>query len=171
MNGAYQHLVINHVPVVGYPIIFLILAAGVIHKSRDLVRAGLAGLVLLAIVSTLALRTGGPAAGVLFHYPNVTVVRQAVHEHAEAGEKATYTAWGIGVLAFIAFGLSIKNGSAPGALVILILLGALVVSVAYGRVGHLGGLIRHPEIESTPAAPPAGAQAPAPALPAGRQAQ
>ena len=61
MNGAYLHLVTNHVPVIGFPIVFLLLTAGAIRKSRDLVNAGLVGLVLLGIVTTVAWRSGGPA--------------------------------------------------------------------------------------------------------------
>jgi hypothetical protein len=155
MNGAYQHLLLNHVPVIGFPICFLLLAAGAVRKSRDLVNAGLLGLVLFAIVATLALKTGGPAAGVLFHYPNVTLSRPAVHEHAEAGEKCTYLAWALGVLGLLGLVLAKKSGEAPKILVLLLILGTLAVSVGYGRVAHLGGLIRHPEIEATPAAAPA----------------
>ena len=49
MNGAFVHLAFNHVPVLGLPFCLLLLFAAVGTKSRDLLRAACAGLVLVAV--------------------------------------------------------------------------------------------------------------------------
>ncbi len=146
MNGAYQHLLINHIPVVGFPILFLVLLTGRVRKSRDLLQAGLAGVVLLALITVGVWKTGGPAAHVLTHYPGVSVTREQIHEHAEAGETGAVIAGILGGLALAAWWLSRRAEGAPKALVALTILGALAVSGWMGYVAHLGGLLRHPEI-------------------------
>jgi hypothetical protein len=154
MNGAFVHLAVNHIPVVGVPIAFLILAYGMVRKSRDQVQAGLLLLVLMALVTVVAFKSGGPAAGTIRSLPGIE--RSDIHEHAEA---ADYAIWGnliLGALAFVGLWLSKGAEESPKGLTVLILLGSLFMSVVCARVAHLGGVIRHPEIESgfqAPAAP------------------
>jgi hypothetical protein len=151
MNGAYLHLAMNHIPVVGFPLCFALLTAGALRGSRDVIQAGFAGLILLAIITVPVWKTGGPAAHTLFTYPGVTLNRQAVHEHAEAGEFGVISGGVLGVLALIGWWLSRRPEGTPKVLLILTILGALFVSVCMARIAHLGGLIRHPEIEAAPA--------------------
>jgi hypothetical protein len=160
MNGADLHLTINHIPVIMMPLCFLVLLAGMLRKSHDLIQAGLVGLILTAIITVPVLKTGGPAAHTLFKYPGVSVERSTIHEHAEAATLAGRSSFVLGVLALIAWWFSRRPQGAPTFLVALITLGALAISVGFARVAHLGGEIRHPEIE---ASAPAGAMMMAPA--------
>ena len=166
MNGAYLHLVMNHVPVVGMPLSFLLLLAGVVRKSKELTQAGLVALILMGLITIPVFKTGGPAARVLHNTPGATIERGAIHEHAEAADYAFTASAILGVLALIAFVWGCRSESVPMVLSVIVLLGALATSVIMGRVAHLGGLIRHPEISNAPA--PAGAPAaetPAPTAP------
>jgi hypothetical protein len=145
MNGAFVHLAVNHVPVVGVPIAFLLLLAGMTRKSRDIVQAGFALLVLMALVTVVAVKSGGPAAHTLMSTIQ-GIERSSIHEHAEA---ADYAVWGnliLGAFALIGLWLSGRAEGAPTGLTALILLGSLFMSTVCARVAHLGGLIRHPEI-------------------------
>jgi len=153
MNGAYLHLAINHIPVVAMPICFLVLVTGALRKSHDLIQAGFAMLVLTALITIPVWKTGGPAAHTLFRYPGATVERSAIHEHAEAAEYGLVGSGILGVIALFGLWLSRRPEGAPTLLVGMVILGSLFVSTIFARVAHLGGEIRHPEIES--GAPPA----------------
>jgi hypothetical protein len=151
MNGAFVHLSINHIPVVGFPLCFLLLLAGNIRQSRDLVQAGYVGLVLIALVAVPTWYSGGPAARILKGNPDVQ--RSAIHEHAEAADWGAGLGSALGVLGLIGWWLSRRPEGAPKMILGMALLGSLFVSVVMGRIAHLGGLIRHPEIEADPNAP------------------
>ena len=163
MNGAYLHLVMNHIPVVGMPLSFLLLLMGILRKSKELTQAGFAAIMLMALITIPVFKTGGPAAHVVRDYPGI--VRAQIHEHAEAADYAFSAVSIVGVGALIAFVLLWRSGSIPSWLGIVILFGAFVTSVIMGRVAHLGGLIRHPEIVSG-AQPPAAVAATPASLPA-----
>jgi len=156
MNGAFLHLAFNHIPVIGVPFCALLLLGGMIRKSKDLVQASFAMLILTALLTIVAFKTGGPAARIVHSYPGVT--RAQIHEHAEAADDAFKAMDVLGILAIIGFWLSRRPEGAPKALTGVILLGALFMSCWFGWVAHLGGEIRHPEIESA-----SEAAAPAPA--------
>jgi len=148
MNGALLHLSVNHIPVVGFPLCFLVLLAGALRKSRDLVQAGMVGIILIVLVALVAWKSGGPAARTLFQYPGVSVERARIHEHAEAAEYAVIAGGILGALSLFGWWLSRRPEGAPAGLVWVIIFGCLFASVVLARVAHLGGLIRHPEIES-----------------------
>lgn len=146
MNGAFLHLSINHLPVIGAPVALLLLAAGLLRKSRDLIQAGFIALVVVGAVFYPVMRTGGKAAGLVHNLPGIE--GKQIHEHAEAADD--YGLWPaiiLGVLSLV--GLWKSNQSFPTSLVAIALIGALYLSAVMARVAHLGGLIRHPEIEST----------------------
>ena len=146
INGAYLHLVVNHIPVVGFPICFLVLLAGRLRKSRELLQVGLVGVVLIALLTGIAWKSGGAAAHVLTHYPGVTVTKEQIHPHAEAGEDGAVMAGVLGALAILSGWFVRRSEDAPKALVGFMILGTFAISLWMGYVAHLGGLIRHPEI-------------------------
>jgi len=156
MNGAFLHLAVNHIPVIGVPIAFLLMAYGMARKSSDVIRASLGLLVIMALAAVVAWRTGGPAAHIARDIPGIT--REDIHEHAEAGEHATVGGGVLGVLAIAGLWFMKRPEGAPKVLLGLILIGSLFMSMWFGWVAHLGGVVRHPEIESgyqpsPPAAP------------------
>jgi fructose-specific phosphotransferase system IIC component len=144
MNGAYWHLVLNHVPVVGVPVAFFLLAAGLARKSRDLVQAGFVILILMGLGAYPVVKTGGMAAGMIHGLPEI--VPGSIHEHAEA---ADFGFWGCliaGVISAIGFWQTRKTQQIAKKLTIVALIVSLWLSIVMARVAHLGGLIRHPEI-------------------------
>ena len=46
MNAAHLHLMVNHLPVVGTPVILALLLWGLVRRSRDIQRAALGGAVV-----------------------------------------------------------------------------------------------------------------------------
>src|SRR5437016_8282493 len=99
MNAAFFHLAFNHIPVIGVPFCFLLLTAGVGRKSRDLIWAGFVALVLVAILTIPAYKSGGRAARLIKDIPGI--VRADIHEHAEAADDAFVALEGLGALALV----------------------------------------------------------------------
>ena len=157
MNGALVHLAVNHIPVVGIPIGFLLLAGGVLRKSRDLIQAGLVAFVGVALVTFVVYKSGGPAARIVRDMTGVT--RETIHAHAEAAEDASVAIEVLGGAALLCLWLLTRPKGIPNALTALMLAGALGLSIWLGVVAHLGGLIRHPEIEAGVQAPPGASSA------------
>ena len=153
MNGAYLHLAINHIPVIGVPFAFFLLLAGLIKRSRDLVQAGFVTLIIMGLGAYPMVKTGRMAAHVLFSVPGTGVVPAAIHEHAEAADFGYWGAIGMGVLSLVGFFVMKKNQEFPKTWVVIVLVGSLWLSTVMLRVAHLGGLIRHPEIEQVASAP------------------
>ena len=148
MNYAYWHIATNHLPVVAMPFIFFLLLAGVISKSRDYVKAGYVAAIVVALITIFVWKTGGPAAHMLKNIPEVQ--GSDIHEHAQAAFFGLWSSEIVGALALIGLWLMRgENRSTRWPYVVLIF--SLWSSTVFARVAHLGGLIRHPEIRSTPA--------------------
>jgi len=145
MNAAFYHLAVNHVPVIGLPLVFLLLAAAFLRRSRELAGAAFIGLVLTALASFAALKTGGAAHELMDGIPGVQ--HPLIHAHGHAARWAWYGALALGILGLAGLRL-LRRGAFPRALTAVAALGALLVSADMAYVAHLGGLIRHPEIAS-----------------------
>lgn len=161
MNGAYIHLAINHIPVVGVPFAFFLFLIGYIRKSRDLVQAGFVVMILMGLGAYPIVKSGGMAAHVLRGVPEIT--RESIHEHAEAADFGFWGAVILGIFSLAAFWVTKKTQMISKTWTLIALVGSLWLSTVMARVAHLGGLIRHPEVAkdfappnaTTPVAPPA----------------
>src|SRR5690349_14989902 len=111
MNGAYWHLVINHIPVLIAPVGFLLLAGGLIRKSKDLVQAGFLALVFVAMTIYPVIKTGGMAAHLVHSLPGIEHAQ--IHEHAEAADYMLWPAIILGILSLFGLWKSEKSGGVP----------------------------------------------------------
>ena len=121
------------------------LLAGLWRSSRDLVGAGFTGLVLVAILTIPAYKTGGKTARLIHAIPGV--MRQNIHEHAEAADDA-FTASGSSGR-FVSGGPVAEfpaRSDRPNCSRFLSFLARWPCPSGLDGVAHLGGLIRHPEI-------------------------
>jgi hypothetical protein len=148
-NWAHVHLMINHIPVIGFPLVGLVLATGLVRRSRDLVLTGLALAVLLAGASFAVKQSGERAEEVV--EPAAWASEARIHDHEEAGERATIAALVTGLVAALAWlrarGQAAPGRQAPGAVLALVLVTSALMAWALE-----GGPIRHDEIASPPAA-------------------
>jgi len=145
MNAAHLHLALNHLPVVGIPIVAAILAWGAWRRSDEIVRLALTALVALAVAALGVYLTGEPAEEMVEGLAGVS--EAALEQHEETAVWSMYGALAMGALAFAA--LVIDRGrrfSRP--MVGAVLLAALAVSGSMAYTANLGGHIRHPEIRS-----------------------
>jgi hypothetical protein len=147
MNAAQAHLALNHLPIIGTLIGFGVLAGGLALRWPQVRRTGLAVLAFAAVATIPTFLSGEPAEE---HIENMTgVLKSRIHDHEEAGEFAiilSSLAGAAAALSLIAARMKREKPEtwlARGALAL-----ALLFFLTLARTGHLGGLIRHPELES-----------------------
>lgn len=151
MNGAQLHLMLNHLPVMGALFSLLLLSWAIIRRSPELLKTALVAVLLAGLSSIPAYMTGEPAEHVIEGMPGVD--EAFIDEHESMGKFALTSGIVMAVAAAIALGIGFLNPNRLilGALVVW-LLNALVFGVM-GYTAHLGGMIRHPEIRGSAAAP------------------
>lgn len=167
MNGAHFHLIVNHVPLFSLAFGFAAILWGQMKHSRELKTAGLLLLVLGAVSSVIALKSGEAAEHVVKNAADIVLVKGSIHQHEEAGELANVFAVIAGVLALASLVAAKFLARFEKPLAWVLLLVSLVGAGLQGRAANLGGLIRHSEIRE---GAPAAAQTPATAAPAAPEA-
>jgi uncharacterized membrane protein len=144
MNWAHIHLAVNHVPVILVPAALALLAWGVIRHSSELMRVGLASLVIAAAMGAAVYFTGEPAEGVIEDIEGIS--KPAIEEHEEAAGFAAVATVLAGVLAVGAL-FSARGGRAvPPMVLAATFVVTLAAAAALLRTAYLGGFIHHAEI-------------------------
>lgn len=149
-NGAELHLLINHFPVVGYPIVFIALAWGLFNRQNQIFLFGVYLSVLIWVSSFISYLTGEGAEDVLRELPDFNI--DLIHQHEDTAFIALIVG---GVAALLGLCLTpwfqnkvsfFKKASFErwGRLAVLGLI--LIVCVLFAVAAHQGGVIRHSEI-------------------------
>jgi hypothetical protein len=150
IDAAHIHLMLNHLPVIGAPLVLLLLTIGLLRGSRELVTVSLLLTVGLALASGLVYLTGEPAEELV---ENAAWFREPLVEAHEEQALVSLVAMLItGAVAGLA--LALRRRPRATAWLPRLAWGGLVVSaLLFGWVAWSGGQIRHDEIR------PAGPQA------------
>jgi len=148
MNWTHLHLALNHVPVLGVPLLTLLLGWGWLFRSRDIQRVALLWLALLSAVAIAIKFTGDNAAEV--DPQRFVAVKAYLNQHEQSADQATTAVFVLGLAA--ATGVFLGRGTRPVPKWILgIVLGlGVVAAVLFGRTANLGGQILHPSIRPHP---------------------
>ncbi len=152
MNAAHLHLLVNHLPIVGFAIGVLLLVATIIFRGdRGIFLASLIVIVMSGAGGLAAQLTGEPAEEVVEGLP--VVPESYIGTHEDAGKIATIiasitTVLGI-VIAVVVFR---RDGNIPMIAVAVLLVATLTTSAAMAWAGSTGGKIRHTEIRDGAAA-------------------
>lgn len=152
-NGAQFHMLLNHLPVVGFIGIVLALLVTLKVKSPDVRRFVLLATVLVGLSALPSLWTGEPAEEVIEDLPGIS--KKLIHEHEELAEKATILAVITAGVAALAFFVQRRRPETMDKSIPAVLVLSLATAGLMGWAAHEGGLIRHPEINPDPAAAPA----------------
>lgn len=152
LNPAHLHLMVNHVPVFGMLFSALLIAWGLLRKSEDVLRLGLALAFVIGLATYGVQLTGEPAEHEIVGIEGVS--RRIIHAHEEASEWATYLAAAAGVLGLVTLLMVRRRHRAGRGLAIVTLVVSLVGFAAVSRAALLGGEIRHPEARAGFVAPP-----------------
>jgi ABC-type Mn2+/Zn2+ transport system permease subunit len=147
MNGAYIHLLTNHLPIIGSIFAFCLLIAGMFWKSDHLKHAALVTVIISALFSIGSYITGEDAEHVVEDI--IGINHEALEEHEEAAE---ISMWALIITGAISLGTLAgfyqqKKYSGP---LVWLCLAFLFVSVLLTiHTGKEGGMIRHTELLRT----------------------
>ena len=159
INNAHWHVLLNHIPIIGVPMVAILLAWGIARANDAMVRLALVATVLMAGTAWLANFTGGRAEDEIKDAKYAWVSRDLIEEHEEAGDKSQIAAIVTGVLALGTLILA-RGGKSPHRTATLgVLLSLGTTAVLLGWTGWEGGKIRHNEfgVVTDSTALPAGA--------------
>jgi hypothetical protein len=142
MNAASLHLALNNFPPILDFAALLVLAAGLFSRSRAVVRAALALLLLAALIGVPVFLSGQRAQDVVKGLEGVNAA--AIHPHEEAAEWALGLFIAQGVIALAALWMFRARDFARWMLVLIVIIAAMTTMAAF-RTAYLGGNIHHPE--------------------------
>lgn len=152
ITPAHLHVLLNHIPIIGLPIIAALLIWGLLRREDAVIRVALIGAVLVALGTWGVDLTGDPAIDDI--RDQAWFNRAVVHAHEDAGDKTNILAIVAGVAALGTLVLA-RGGkpflrSAASVTLLLIVFAAMCAFWA----GWEGGKIRHSEFGLTPPALP-----------------
>jgi hypothetical protein len=146
MDWTHLHLALNHIPVVGVPLMILLLAAGWWRRRNEVVRATLWTIALLSAAAIAIKFTGDFAAEESTQ--RLAPSQAFVIRHEVSADQATTGVFLLGLATVLA--LFMARGARPlraWSLALVLLLG-IVTAVLYARTANNGGQIGHAEIRS-----------------------
>ena len=146
MNGAYLHLVVNHVPVFGALIGLGLLIYALVRKSPEVQKVSLGIIFLTGLAGIVAFVTGDPAEEAIRSQPwfsDAILLRH--HNTALIALIASIIG---GVVALVTLVVSHRRKAMVGWLVGLTLAVTAVTALLMGLAADRGAMIRHGEIRS-----------------------
>lgn len=151
LDTAHIHLMLNHLPVVGAPLLLLLLTIGLLRGSRELVLVSLTLVVGLALATGVVYLTGEPAEHLVAHAPWFR--ESLVEPHEEHAALSLMAVVATGLLA----GAALALRGRPLAVLWLsrvtwVALG--LSTVLLGWTAWSGGQIRHEEVRPATALRP-----------------
>lgn len=145
IDAAHLHLMLNHVPVIGAPMVLLLLTIGTWRRSPELITVSLALAVGLAGFTALVYFTGDPAEELLEHAP--WFPKAIAESHEEQALVSLVGALATGFLAGAA--LVARNRVWSGRwLRRMVWVALAATTLLLGWTAWSGGQIRHDEIRT-----------------------
>lgn len=145
INAAHWHALLNHIPVIGIPMVAILLVWGIAKANEAMVRLALLATVAMAALTWVVDQTGGKAEDEVKDAKLAWVSRPLVEAHEEAAEKAEIAAIVSGVLALGVLVMA-RGGKPPHrAATYGVLLGLGATATLLALTAWKGGDIRHDE--------------------------
>jgi hypothetical protein len=144
MNLAHVHLLLNHVPTIGFGFGIGLLVASLVRDSADLRRASYVVFFVVALVAIPTYLSGSAADFVLRTQPEL--LQDVVTAHQNAAMLALIPMEIVGLVSWLALWQS-RPWHQPAVLAL-----SIVTFVLMARAANIGGQIRHPEIVAAGAA-------------------
>ena len=144
MNLAHVHLLLNHVPTVGFAIAVSLLVISLVYTDDRLQRLSFGLMFLIAVVTLPLYLTGVAAAELIADRPEVSTA--LIRAHEDAALSAFVVMQLAGGAAWLALWQWRRFARPPRGMVLSVLLFSLVAMGLMAYAANLGGSIRHPEI-------------------------
>lgn len=144
MNDAHLHLLVNHFPIVGLFIGFLILLFGIIKNNATLKSTAYIIFIFCMIMGKISMMTGDKAE----HSVEEMAVfsHDYIHEHEEAAELFMKPLYVLGLVSIFGLVSIVKKRKSEKFVSICVVLIAAICLFLSKNVGTSGGEIRHTEI-------------------------
>lgn len=147
MNPEHAHLLLNHLPIVGSIIGFLILAYGVLFQKDVVTKVGLIVLFFVPVVAFPTQITGEKSEHIIEKREETTREdHQRIHEHSKWAHYAFFCSIAMGLLALVTFLGGTFSATVPRALAIVTLVLTIATLGLMVQAGNTGGQIKHVEI-------------------------
>jgi hypothetical protein len=144
MDAAQLHLMVNHLPVIGTPLVAALVLWGLYQGSREVLRTALGAAVIVAALSYPVFLTGDPAEETVEN--STWMQERLVHEHETRAEAGLVAVLSTGLLGGSVLWRSRGGKTVPMGTARLTLVGLLVSSGLFGWAALAGGRIRHDEL-------------------------
>jgi NADH:ubiquinone oxidoreductase subunit 4 (subunit M) len=145
LDAAHIHLMLNHVPVIGAPLLALLLTIGLVRGSRELVTVSLVLAAGLAVVTGFVYLTGEPAEKLVEHAPWFREAMVETHEEHATVSLVAILATGVVAAAAVVMRARPRVGSGLSRLTWA---GLVLSSILLGWTAWSGGQIRHEEVRA-----------------------
>jgi uncharacterized membrane protein len=149
MNIPHLHILLNHVPTVGFSLGVALFVAGLFTKSQDLKRASLGILFFIAVLTTAVYVSGNAAADAICPPGREClpgVAKAAISTHENLALMAFALMQLTGAFAFLGLWRMRRANSVGVATSAAVVLLSAVTFGLMARAATVGGEIRHPEI-------------------------
>lgn len=148
-NWAHVHIIINHAPIIGVPLVSLLLLISLWSRELFMIRACLLMLILIGLAGGLVYYSGLQAE--LFAHSQTWKEEEGIiHAH---GRFAKYGLIALAVSALSSLWslsrLQNKDGSVNKPPVLITLLTGVAAAAVLAWTANLGGMINHPEIRES----------------------
>lgn len=143
-SATHLHLMLNHLPVLGTIFVFIVLAWGLVRRSREITSLGLLFTVILALVTIPVYLTGEPTE----HQQRRATWfdKDRAHEHEEKAERGLIAVLATGAVALGALFLRRGGRAGNGMVTGLATAGVAVSAVLFALAALEGGEIHHEEL-------------------------
>lgn len=139
MDPAHLHLILNHIPIIGFPFLLAITAWAWLRSDTILQKACYAAAIALSLVTAGAFRTGEPAE---HRAETVGASELLIEAHEEAAETAMIAVWASALIGALGW-FSHPHPAVSRVTRSVFVLSLLLTSGLLGWVGFEGGKIRH----------------------------
>lgn len=146
MNSAQIHLALNHLPVFGYLLFTPLFVYAIWKKKSELLKVVSIMFVLLSVSAVVIFNSGEGAEELIEDLPGIS--HDTIHEHEESAELSLWLLSLSGLAAALTFALRLSvEQTKHYKYFVLIALLPLAATFSSLNTAHLGGLIRHPELD------------------------
>lgn len=156
MNDAHLHMVVNHFPIIGIILGFIVLVGGIVLKNKTIQNTAYFLFIIGAIATVVSMTSGEGAEEIVEEMPEIG--HKIIHEHEEIAEKLALILYALGLISILGWYMNVKENAKAKWFTIA----ALVLSIAgvlLGKAtGTSGGEIRHSEIRNEGNAPSSNAK-------------
>jgi len=140
MNFAHVHLVLTHFP----PVLSVV---SVISAAMRAVRLALVLMIVVGVMMPAVYIAGYRAADTIGRVDGVQ--QEAIAPHQRAATLALWISIGAAIVAAVVLIVERRTGELSPRLRVIVLAAAIAAVIPIGRAAALGGLIHHPEINSS----------------------